>query len=69
MPLCDERELELLVCGISDTYAFSFLLPLSPIGVLRFHGRDDLAKFTEYRGYEVKDEECVRSWPPEQQSR
>jgi E3 ubiquitin-protein ligase NEDD4 len=72
-----ERELELLVCGISDidVYAFSSLLSLSPIGVLIFHGRDDWAKFTEYRGYEVKDEviqwfwKCVRSWPPEPQSR
>jgi E3 ubiquitin-protein ligase NEDD4 len=43
--------------------------------VLRFHGRDDWAKFTKYRRYEVNDEviqwfwKCVRSWSPEQQSR
>jgi hypothetical protein len=38
-----ERELGLLICGISeiDVYAFSFLFSLSSIGVLRFHGRDD----------------------------
>jgi E3 ubiquitin-protein ligase NEDD4 len=72
-----ERELEWLIGGISkiDVYAFSFLLPLSPIGVLTFHGRDDWAKFTKYRGYEVNDQviqwfwKCVRSWPPERQSR
>ncbi len=39
----DERELGLLICGLSDidVYAFSFLFSLSPIGVLRFHARDD----------------------------
>jgi E3 ubiquitin-protein ligase NEDD4 len=72
----DEREFEWLVGGISeiDVYVFSFLFSLSPIGVLRFYGRDDWAKFTEYLGYEVNDEviqwfwKCVRSWPLEQQS-
>ena len=45
------------------------------IRVLRFNERDDRAKFTDYRGYGVKDEviqwfwKCVRSWPPERQSR
>ena len=54
----DERELEWLIGGISeiDVYAFSFLFSLSPIGVLRFHGRDYCAKFTKYRRYEVNDE-------------
>jgi E3 ubiquitin-protein ligase NEDD4 len=43
--------------------------------VLRFYQRDDWTKFTDYRGYEVNDEvvqwfwKCVRSWPPERQSR
>ena len=73
----DERELEWLIGGISeiDVYAFSFLFSLSPLGMLRFHGRDDWAKFTKCRGYEANDEviqwfwKCVRSWPPERQSR
>ena len=74
----NERELEWLIGGISeiDVYAFSVLFSLSPIGVvLRFDGRDDWAKFTEYRGYEANDEviqwfwKCVRSWPSERQSR
>jgi E3 ubiquitin-protein ligase NEDD4 len=43
--------------------------------VLRSKKRDDWAKFTDYRGYEVNDEviqwfwKCVRSWPPECKSR
>jgi E3 ubiquitin-protein ligase NEDD4 len=71
----DERELELLIGGMSeiDVYVspFSFYL----IRVLRFYQRDDWTKFTDYRGYEVNDEviqwfwKCVRSWPPERKSR
>jgi E3 ubiquitin-protein ligase NEDD4 len=49
----DERELELLIGGMSeiDVYVspFSFYLTL----VLRFYQRDDWTKFTNYRGYEV----------------
>ena len=76
--LFDERELDLLISGMSeiDVYAFTFLFSLSPISMLRvLYGRDDWAKFTEYRGYEDNDEviqwfwKCVRSWPPERQSR
>ena len=43
--------------------------------MLRFNERDDWAKFTNYRGYEVNDKviqwfwKCVRSWPPERKSR
>jgi E3 ubiquitin-protein ligase NEDD4 len=71
----DERELELLIGGMSeiDVYAspFSFYL----IRMLRFYQRDDWTKFTDYRGYEVNDEviqwfwNCVRSWPAERKSR
>jgi E3 ubiquitin-protein ligase NEDD4 len=71
----DERELELLIGGMSeiDVYVspFSFYL----IRVLRFYQRDDWTKFTDYRGYEVNDEviqrfwKCVRSWPTERMSR
>ncbi|KAJ3883765.1 hypothetical protein F5051DRAFT_424020 [Lentinula edodes] len=57
----DERELELLIGGMSeiDVEACS----------------DDWLKFTDYRGYEMTDEviqwfwKCVRSWPPERKSR
>jgi E3 ubiquitin-protein ligase NEDD4 len=73
--LFDERELELLIGGMSeiDVYVsrFSFYL----IRALRFYQRDDWTKFTDYRGYEVNDEviqwfwKCVRSWPPERKSR
>jgi E3 ubiquitin-protein ligase NEDD4 len=54
-----------------------FFLSLSSIliRVLKFNERDDWAKFTNYRGYEVNNEviqwfwTCVRSWPPERKSR
>jgi E3 ubiquitin-protein ligase NEDD4 len=42
--------------------------------VLRFYQRDDWARFTDYRGYDVSNEvvqwfwKCVRSWPPERKS-
>ena len=45
------------------------------IRLLRFDRRDEWAKFTNYRGYEVYDEviqwfwKCVRSWSSEQKSR
>jgi len=71
----DERELELLIGGMSeiDVYVSPFSLYL--IHVLRFYQRDDWTKFTDYRGYEVNDEviqwfwKCVRSWPTERKSR
>jgi E3 ubiquitin-protein ligase NEDD4 len=73
----DERELELLIGGMSEIdvyvffsfsgcYIFLYLLPAYS---------DDWTKFTDYRGYEVNDEviqwfwKCVRSWPPERKSR
>jgi E3 ubiquitin-protein ligase NEDD4 len=57
-----------------DVYVFISLF-LILICVLRSNERDDWAKFTNYRGYEVNDEviewfwKCVRSWPAERQSR
>lgn len=66
----------------------SFLLAAGPISmckspfpsfhilicVLRFHRRDDWAKFTTYRGYRFNDKviqwfwTCVRSWPAARRS-
>ncbi len=71
----DERELELLIGGMSEIDVY--VSPFSPylIHVLRFYQRDDWTKFTDYRGYEVNDEviqwfwKCVRSWPTERKSR
>ena len=43
--------------------------------MLELYDRDDLTKFTDYRGYDVNDDviqwfwECVRSWPPSRRSR
>jgi E3 ubiquitin-protein ligase NEDD4 len=72
----DERELELLIGGMSeiDVYVSRLLFPL-PTLWLKISLRDDWTKFTDYRGYEVNDEviqwfwKCVRSWPPERKSR
>ena len=71
----DERELELLIGGMSeiDVYVRSCSLPV--IYNLMLSCRDDWTKFTDYRGYEVNDEviqwfwKCIRSWPPERKSR
>ena len=71
----DERELELLIGGMSEIDVY--VSPFSPylIHVLRFYQRDDWTKFTDYRGYEVNAEviqwfwKCVRSWTPERRSR
>jgi E3 ubiquitin-protein ligase NEDD4 len=52
---------------------FPFLRIL--IRLLRFHRRDDWAKFTTYRGYKSNDKviqwfwKCVRSWPVARKSR
>jgi len=70
----DERELELLIGGMSeiDVYVNAILFS-SP--KLIFCISDDWTKFTDYRGYEMDDEviqwfwKCVRSWPPERKSR
>ena len=54
----DERELELLIGGISEIDMYVFLSPFPMlIRVLRFtNERGDWAKFTNYRRYEVNDE-------------
>jgi E3 ubiquitin-protein ligase NEDD4 len=72
----DERELELLIGGMAeiDVYVFLSLFSIL-IRKLRSNERGDWAKFTNYHGYEANDEviqwfwKCVRSWPPERQSR
>jgi E3 ubiquitin-protein ligase NEDD4 len=71
----DERELELLIGGMSeiDVYVSFPFFDTDPCAEI--NERDDWAKFTDYRGYEVNDEviqwfwKCVRSWPPERKSR
>jgi E3 ubiquitin-protein ligase NEDD4 len=72
----DERELELLIGGMSEIDVYVFISPYPiTISVLNICDRDDWTKFTDYRGYEVNDEviqwfwKCVRSWPPERKSR
>ena len=73
----DERELELLIGGIAeiDVYVL-FILCLPPSWrLLILQYSDDWNKFTDYRGYETSDQviqwfwQCIRSWPPEKQSR
>ena len=70
----DERELELLIGGMSeiDVYVSSAVLVRFNTD-LRFS--DDWMKYTDYRGYEMNDEvvqwfwKCIRSWPAERKSR
>ena len=72
----DERELELLIGGMSEIDVYVTYLPLSagPRPMLTSIS-DDWSKFTDYRGYEMTDEviqwfwQCVRSWPAERKSR
>lgn|SRR5258706_6551534 len=73
----DERELELLIGGISEstfrslhiTSPLKTHLPLPAVDV------DDWVKFTDYRGYSTDDQvikwfwQCIRSWPAERKSR
>ena len=72
----DERELELLIVGISEIDVYVFLsLFLIVICVLRFNKRGDWAEFTNYSGYDADDQviqwfwKCVRSWSAERKSR
>ena len=71
----DERELELLIGGMSDIDVYVPNLLVSGVQQLTIIYSDDWTKFTDYRGYEVNDEviqwfwKCVRSWPPERKSR
>jgi len=72
----DERELEALISGISESMLPSHLFPppdnslASPVVDV-----DDWAKFTDYRGYSTDDQvikwfwQCIRSWPAERKSR
>ena len=72
----DERELELLIGGMSEIDVYVTLLPLfpsfTPDAIII---SDDWSKFTDYRGYEMTDEviqwfwQCVRGWPAERKSR
>lgn len=72
----DERELELLIGGMSeiDVYVLSPSSHFVPkIKFMIFS--DDWMKYTDYRGYEMNDEvvqwfwKCIRSWPAERKSR
>jgi E3 ubiquitin-protein ligase NEDD4 len=76
----DERELELLIGGMSEIDVYGFLSLkennwncVSLFLIVLYS--DDWTKFTDYRGYEMNDEviqwfwTCVRSWPPERKSR
>lgn len=70
----DERELELLIGGMTDIdmcvpSALNFSSPTD------IFSRDDWSKFTDYRGYDKEDQviswfwQILRSWPPEQKAR
>lgn len=72
----DERELELLIGGMTD---IDMSVPLtfnssSPTDSFLYL-RDDWSKFTDYRGYDKEDQviswfwQILRSWPPEQKAR
>ena len=72
----DERELELLIGGMSeiDVYVLSPSSHFVPkIKFMIFS--DDWMKYTDYRGYEMNDEvvqwfwKCIRSWHAERKSR
>ena len=71
----DERELELLIGGMTD---IDMCVPQTLISLslsLTFIFRDDWSKFTDYRGYDKEDQviswfwQILRSWPPEQKAR
>lgn len=72
----DERELELLIGGMSeiDVYVSVLYTIRDPDWFSRVCS-DDWTKYTDYRGYEQTDDviqwfwKCVRSWPPERKSR
>lgn len=73
----DERELELLIGGVSEIDMYAIILPILTLcepHVDKSH-RDDWMDFTDYRGYEMTDRviewfwRCIRSWPVEHHSR
>ena len=74
----DERELELLIGGISESTFPSPFLPTSPGPInllLPTVDVDDWVKCTDYRAYSPEDQvikwfwQCIRSWPTERKSR
>ena len=74
----DERELEILIGGISESTfpSHSSCLPPIPIHFLRpTVDVDDWAKCTTYHEYSADDQviswfwQCIRSWPAERRSR
>lgn len=74
----DERELELLIGGMSeiDMYVLNHtLFPVMDFLLSLHQYRDDWTKFTDYRGYEKTDQviewfwQCIRSWPAERKAR
>ena len=73
--LFDERELELLIGGTSeiDTCVL-YRLPHFSCAE-RIFCSNDWIQYTDYRGYEKTDKviewfwQCIRSWPPDRQSR
>lgn len=72
----DERELELLIGGMSEIDMCVFNPPSTPLhNHSPLFSRDDWTKFTDYRGYEKTDQviewfwQCIRSWPAERKSR
>lgn len=70
----DERELELLIGGMSEIDMCVSFPSLHAEFELLFY-RDDWTKFTDYRGYDKTDQviewfwQCLRSWPAERKSR
>ena len=74
----DERELELLIGGISESmFPLPSFLHISHANslLLLTVDVDDWAKFTTYRGYSADDQvikwfwQCIRSWPAKRRSR
>lgn len=71
----DERELELLIGGMSeiDTYASQHIVTKKGIDLSGC--RDDWIAYTDYRGYDKSDQviewfwQCIRSWPTERKAR
>jgi len=71
----DERELELLIGGMSEIDMWVFCVASVQVFTHILIPRDDWSKFTDYRGYEKTDQviewfwQCIRSWPSEKKAR
>lgn len=73
----DERELELLIGGMSeiDVYVHPYIFRFTADVDYSAYYSDDWSKYTDYRGYDPNDEvvqwfwKCVRGWPSERKSR